>query len=132
MALKPFNTMNNVFDVPNYFSAGEFEKLGCSIRNIDAISLSRLNRCRHIAGIPFVLTSAYRSPSHEVLKGRPANGPHTTGQAFDIACTSNAARFKIVDAALKVGFTRIGIGPNFIHLDDCTDKPSPRIWSYYK
>lgn len=122
---------NELFDCPDYFSDEEFAAVGCSRADVDAISLARLNRCRRLCGFPFILTSAYRSPHHEVCKGRPANGPHTTGQAFDIACDSNLKRFKIVEAAITVGFKRIGIGKNFIHLDDCTDKPNPRIWTYY-
>lgn len=123
--------MNNVFSIPDYFKDSEFERVGCKRSDCNPISLDRLNRCRHIAGIPFILTSAFRSPSHEVLKGRSCDGAHTTGQAFDISCNNNTSRYKIIQAALQVGFFRIGIGKNFIHLDDCDRKPHPRIWHYY-
>lgn len=74
--------MDNVLDVPNYFSDDEFARVGCSRSDIDAISLARLNRLRHLCGFPLVLTSAYRTPYHEVCRNRPADGPHTTGCAF--------------------------------------------------
>lgn len=117
--------------IPKYFSVYEFQKVHCSIDDIDPESLKRLDACRRKAGIPFILTSAYRSRQSEIEKGRTGNSAHTRGRAFDIACSSDLNRAIIVRAAIEVGFTRIGIAKNFIHLDDdyhCL--PSPRIWLY--
>ena len=36
------------------------------------------------------------------------------------------------DAALKVGFKRIGVGKTFIHLDDDMTLPQNVIWNYYE
>ena len=44
--------------------------------------------------------------------------------------------FKVVEVALKHGIKRIGIAQKgdertrFIHLDDDTSRPHPRVWSY--
>lgn len=120
---KPYN--------PKYFSEHEFQKVSCSIADIDPLSLERLDHARNIAGIPFIITSAYRSKEHEKAMGRSGNSAHTRGRAFDIRCVSDRDRALIVTAAIKVGFTRIGIAKTFVHLDDdyyCL--PSPRIWLY--
>lgn len=93
--------------------------------------MARLERCREIANIPFVLTSAYRSPSYEVARGRSGQGAHTKGRAVDIMCTTSESRFVIVQAAILACFPRIGVGSNFVHLDDCSEcLPSPRVWLY--
>lgn len=116
---------------PKFFSEYEFQKVHCRMDDIDPSSLERLDAARKLAGIPFVITSAYRSPEHELASGRSGNSAHTRGRAFDIACSTSRARALIVSAAIKVGFTRIGIDHSYIHLDDDVHcLPSPRIWLY--
>ena len=119
------------FDDAPHFSELEFAKLGCHKSECNSVSLRRLERLRSQVGEPLILTSAYRTAYHDRLRGRSGTGPHTIGCAFDIACTSDALRFKIISAALAVGFHRIGIGKNFIHVDDSNVHPAPRIWTYY-
>lgn len=112
-----------------FFSDSEFLKIGCTRSQVNDDSLRRLDRAREIAGIPFVLTSAYRSPADELAKGRTGKGAHTLGKAFDIRCWNSADRWKIVHAAIAAGFPRIGIGNSFIHVDD-SDLSGPVIWLY--
>lgn len=95
---------------------------------INEHSLQRLDEARALAGIPFIVNSSYRSPAYELSKGRSGISAHCNGCAFDIKCCSSSNRFKIVSAALNVGFTRIGIYPNFIHLDDSTAHDQCVIW----
>lgn len=115
-----------------YFQPIEFYncKPSCSIDDCDKSSLERLDRAREIAGIPFVLSSAYRSPEYDKSKGRSGRGAHTEGKAFDIVCKDDRSRWLIVFSALAVGFKRIGIGRNFIHIDDSCRLESPLIWLY--
>lgn len=116
---------------PKHFSEHEFQKVSCSIADLDPSSLRRLDAARDVAGIPFIITSAYRSKEHELAQGRSGNSAHTRGRAFDIACSTDRERAIIVRAAVKVGFTRIGIAHSFIHLDDDVHcLPSPRLWLY--
>lgn len=91
--------------------------------------MQRLERCRELADIPFILNSAFRSMAWESSHGRSGASMHTLGRAVDIRCYSNQDRLKIISAALECGFVRIGIGPNFIHLDDGDGNPC--IWTYY-
>lgn len=119
--------------VPEFFTEDEFVRVGCHMSDVNKSSLYRLDCCRRDAGIPFIINSAYRSPSSDIAAGRSGKGAHTLGRAFDISCKDNLSRFKIVKSALMNGFNRIGIGHTFIHLDDCDEReglPSPRIWYY--
>lgn len=114
-----------------HFSAEEFEKCvpKCKYYDMDLTFMAKLERCREIASIPFYLNSAFRSGAWEISHGRSGSSMHTLGRAVDIRCSSNQDRLKIIKAALEVGFVRIGVGPNFIHLDDSTLNPC--IWTYY-
>lgn len=79
---------------------------------------------------PFVASSAYRSPSYEVTKGRSGKSSHCRGMAMDIACLNNAFRFELISTLLSEGFNRLGIAKNFIHVD-CDDSKIPNcIWTY--
>lgn len=118
------------FDNAPHFSEREFSRIGCSKSDCYPASLRRLERLRELVGEPLVLTSAYRSVTHERSHGRDGKSAHTLGRAFDISCPSNSLRFKIVSAALQVGFNRIGIGSNFVHVDDSSSHTANRIWTY--
>lgn len=116
----------------DYFSESEFKACSpsCSKADMQAETLCKLNNARHMAGIPFVLNSAYRSPAHDKTKGRSGTGAHTLGRAVDIRCNTIQNRFKIVDAAIRAGFTRIGIAKSFVHLDDSPNHTQEVIWLY--
>lgn len=115
-----------------YFSEKEFEKChpSCRMSQCNSESLLRLDRAREIAGVPFVLSSAYRSEQYDKAKGRSGKGAHTKGKAFDILCPNSSHRFCIVFGALAAGFTRIGISNTFVHIDDDSSLSNPLIWLY--
>lgn len=114
-----------------YFTEGEFTKArpSCSLSDMNESFMSRLDDARHIAGVPFVVTSAFRSKQYEIAKGRTGTSSHCLGLAIDIACSSNFNRLVILEALLKVGFRRIGIGKTFIHVDYDSSK-NAAIWLY--
>jgi len=116
----------------DYFPESDFKKCTppCKKSDMHPETLCKLNNARHIAGIPFVLNSAYRSPGHDKSKGRSGTGAHTLGRAVDIRCNTMQNRFKIVDAAISAGFTRIGIAKTFVHLDDSPNHAQGVIWLY--
>lgn len=117
-----------------YFKDREFKLCSpsCSLQDMQQHTMDRLDRARELAGIPFVLTSAYRSREWELKKGRTGKGAHTTGCAVDIRCNSDSTRMAIVSACLLAGFTRIGIGKTYIHVDDDENKTQQVMWHYYK
>lgn len=112
-----------------FFTDDEFTRVGCSRSQICDESLERLDRAREIAGVPFVVNSAYRSPEFEVSKGRSGSSAHCLGRAFDIRCRNSSERYSIVFGAVAAGFSRIGIGSTFVHMDD-SSKSGPCIWLY--
>ena len=88
-----------------------------------------LDEAREIAGIPFIINSAYRSPEHPLSIKNPSSS-HIKGLAVDIKATDSNTRFKIVQALIEVGFNRIGIADTFIHVDLDLDKTQNVIWTY--
>lgn len=117
-----------------YFSEREFQKCSpsCSREDMEQDFLDLLDRIRATAGIPLLLSSAYRSSAWDKSKGRSGNGAHTYGLAVDIVCNNSATRSKIVSACIQRGVLRIGIASNFIHVDmgERVGLPAPCIWTY--
>lgn len=116
-----------------YFKEAEFKRCSpaCTLQDMDQRFMQDLDALRVQAGIPLVINSAYRSVAHEKKMGRSGNSAHTRGLAVDIRCGSSANRYKIVRAALALGFRRIGIGKTYIHVDKDPSLPQEVIWDYY-
>ncbi len=116
----------------DYFHPNECTRCNppCKKGDMHPDTLYKLNKARHIAGIPFVLNCAYRSPAHDKAKGRSGTGAHTLGRAVDIRCYSSDTRYKIITAAIEAGFTRIGVADTFIHVDDSPTHAQCVIWTY--
>lgn len=123
--------MLNIMNL-NYFCDDEFKRAcpACSLSDMDEDFMNHLDKAREFAKIPFVINSAYRSVDYEKKKGRTGSSQHCKGLAVDLRCRTNAERFRIVDSLLAVGFRRIGIGTNFIHVDDGYPNSEPIIWTY--
>lgn len=115
-----------------YFTVQEFNcKCGCGGgEKIDSLLLYLLSKARELANVPFVITSGYRCEEYNKKVGGVGESAHTKGLAVDIAVVSGSARFAILQAAIIVGFTRIGIGKGFIHLDVDEKKPQRMAWMY--
>jgi len=97
--------------------------------NMDLDFLSKLDKAREYAGIPFVINSAYRSPDHPESIKNPTSS-HIKGLAVDIKANNSRTRYKVLEALIHVGFNRIGIADTFIHVDDDKQKSSNVIWTY--
>ena len=79
--------------------------------------VQKLDKARGIAGVPFVITSGFRTPAENQACGGVPDSAHLTGEAADIACSDSQSRFKIVSAMLQVGFNRIEVCPQHVHCD---------------
>lgn len=121
-----------------YFKLEEFTcHCGCGQNNMHPRFLERLDQLRERVGCALVVTSGFRCRDHNRnVSHTGTEGPHTTGQAVDLRVSGKTA-WKVVEAAMALGFTGIGVsqkGPGrFIHLDDLPqllDRPRPWIWSY--
>lgn len=98
-----------------------------------------LDSVREAAGVPMVVTSSYRSKAYNKSVGGASDSAHV-----DVPCNSvdigmrprpsdpnwNYSRFKIIEAAMKLGCQRIGSYANgSLHLDRTEDtRPAPRMW----
>lgn len=98
--------------------------------NMNQEFLLKLDEARELAGIPFIINSAYRTPEHNAKIGGSPNSSHLKGLAVDISVTNSTQRFIVLKALLDVGFTRIGIADTFIHVDLDKDKSQQVIWTY--
>lgn len=115
------------FDSPDEIGSG---------KNMDSNFLAMLDDARAIAGIPFTITSGYRTISHNAYVGGVQAGvnskgsSHLFGYAADIAAPTSRQKYVIIKSLLQAGFTRIGIASNFIHVDNDPDKDPDVIWTY--
>ena len=112
-----------------YFEESEFSEFD----KMDPTLLAMLDDLRETYGYPIKLTSTYRSPEHPIEAKKSKPGEHAYGAAVDIACVGGEATFKLVKAAIEVGFTRIGISRknNFVHVGiGYPGAPETTIWTY--
>jgi uncharacterized protein YcbK (DUF882 family) len=116
-----------------HFREEEFQRCSpsCSLQDMNQDAVNFLDRMRDIAGIPVVLNSAYRSKAYELGKKRTGTGAHTLGRAFDIRCIDDGTRWKLIDAAIQVGCTRIGVAKTYVHVDFSPVHTQGVIWTYY-
>jgi|TARA_R100000479_G_scaffold173636_1_gene120121 uncharacterized protein YcbK (DUF882 family) len=115
-----------------YFNLKEFDQPGLPGSNVhmDLNLLIILDKMRHRAGIPFKITSAYRSPEYNAtLKNASKTSAHCLGKAVDIRATDSTSRYKIIEAAVHFGIQRIGISKEFVHID-IKDNPARVAWLY--
>lgn len=97
---------------------------------MDEYFLKKLDRARDYAGIPFKINSGYRTQEHNLYVGGRFGSSHKKGLAADIAYTGSGERYTILNALMKVGINRLGIGNTFIHCDIDDKKDKYVIWTY--
>jgi uncharacterized protein YcbK (DUF882 family) len=118
-----------------YFKYSEFDSKDKknSGMNMDKKFLVKLDYARHNADCSFTITSGFRTPHQNRMVGGIENSSHTKipCKACDILTPNSKTRYKILKSLLEVGFSRIGIGKNFIHVDDDSEKPTQVVWDYY-
>jgi len=92
--------------------------------------ISMLDVARKKYGKSMVINSGYRTAKHnKKVGGKPASS-HTKGLAVDIACANSIDRFLLGGILREVGFTRIGMGSTFIHVDIDKEKAQKVLWTY--
>lgn len=124
--------MYNINEDLDYFTREEF---ACQYTGENEISdrlLLKLDLLRARCGFPFVITSGYRSEDHPIEAKKEKAGTHAQGIAADIKVNSGVQRFRIVEEAIKMGFSGIGVARDFVHVDiRCLDgNESPVMWTY--
>lgn len=95
---------------------------GTIIVNEEALDI--LQKARNMAGSPFVINSAYRSPTHNADVGGKRNSYHLQGRAFDISL-EGWDRHRLKKILQEAGFNGIGMYKSFIHADT---RLKPLVW----
>lgn len=100
----------------------------CSESDMDRSFLEKLETAFRI--YPFKINSAFRTPMWEKKHGRAGTSAHCKGRAVDIASSDSRTRWMVLNALLLAGFTRIGIGKTFIHVDTdvCETRPDKSVF----
>jgi len=95
--------------------------------------VAKLDRIRDLIGKPISILSGTRCESHNRRFGGKARSAHVprngVSYAVDVRCPDSAFRFAFLTAALPI-FKRIGIGKDFIHVDDDPELPANVVWLY--
>ena len=91
--------------------------------------LEMMDQARELTGRAIRINSGYRTPQHNESVGGLTTSSHLIGCAADIACSTSTGRSELIAALIGVGFRRIGIAKNFIHVDNDPNKVDA-IWLY--
>lgn len=110
-----------------YFSETE-------VKDLEPEFVAKLEKARHVAGVPFIITSGRRLPDQNATVGGVQNSAHIQGRAVDLRAHDSRTYFKILEGAFAAGFKRIGLyrnqegEPSHIHLDDEPSLPQEVVW----
>jgi zinc D-Ala-D-Ala carboxypeptidase len=122
-----------------YFKISEFDcncrSLSCSKNKMNPNFLIKMDSARIQAKTPFRITSGFRCQSKQkelYMKGISSKkrSSHEKGIAADILVRGSATRSRIIRGLILAGFTRMGMGKNWVHVDDDRDKTMNRVWVY--
>jgi len=115
---------------PN-FTVKEMEcNCGCGFCDFEVSFLDKLQALRDELKRPLVVTSGFRCiPYNDEVKGAK-HSRHLAGIAVDISTWGMTSEFlyKFMSGAVNGGFTGIGVGKNFVHID--TRKDKSKMWVY--
>ncbi|MGH2608310.1 MAG: D-Ala-D-Ala carboxypeptidase family metallohydrolase [Tepidiformaceae bacterium] len=91
---------------------------------------TKLDQIRKQVGRPVSVNSGNRCPYWNAKHGGTENSDHLTGEGADLSAPTSQARFELVEAALVVGITRIGIHTTFVHVGVSKALPARVLWLY--
>jgi len=112
-----------------HFKPGEFtEDTKPAFDKMHPDFLIKLDTCRDLCGVPFSITSSYRSPEKNRRVGGSPGSMHLKGRAVDITCPDGVTRAKIMKTALTLGLS-VGVMRNGLHLDD---RETQIVFDYYQ
>lgn len=120
-------------DLTKNFSKSEFAcKCGnsCNTSGMDRDFIDKLQGARTFFNRPMIINSGIRCQKHNDNCGFSPTSSHLSYCAADIKCSTSAERYKIIECLLMSNFNRIGIGRDFIHVDDDKNKPPNLVWLY--
>lgn len=98
------------------------------VQNLDLNLVMMLDQARDRAGIPFIITSGFRTPEHNAEVGGAKNSAHLRGNAVDIKANNDLERYRILEALWFYNANRIGIYNDHIHVDNDPTLTPRVIW----
>jgi uncharacterized protein YcbK (DUF882 family) len=113
-----------------YFTDEEFECPCCGQQLISQRMVSMLDSVRSFMGEPMHINSGFRCIKHNMDVFGSVTSSHRIGLAVDIRCTTSGYRDRLLIALRAVGFKRIGIRKDFIHVDVDPSKKQGVTWVY--
>lgn len=121
----------NWSDYPN-FSKREFDCKETGLNDMQPEFMRKLQELRDLYGKPMKITSGYRSKFHSAEVKKQQGGTHTLGIACDVSVSGSDA-YKVIQLAMSLGFTGVGVAKTFVHLDIAQSDSRfhrPTIWIY--
>lgn len=112
MELKHFQFSE--FDCPYVAGSGQ--------KYMDREFVSMLDYARDVSGLQFRIRKGYMSAQYAEKKNEPTSSSHRIGRAAEIVCNHSGKRYKIVASLLEAGFVRIGIGRDYVYVDNDDQK----------
>lgn len=99
------------------------------VKGLDTECVAKLDWARGRAGVPFIITSGFRSPEDNERVMGVEGSAHTKGLAVDLRVQDSHTRYRIIQALILSGFNRIGIYTNHIHADTDLSLPQEVMWT---
>lgn len=108
-------------------------KCGCGLMALSPEIVNIFTKIREAVGEPLQITSGSRCKKYnDAVGGKPASA-HTVSSdgythALDILTPTQRIRYLVILYAIKYGVRRIGIYPNFVHIDTSIYLPQDVCW----
>ncbi len=116
-----------------FFCASEFDspdEPGSGLIHMNHDFVMKLDQLRARIEVPLHINSGFRTAAWNKRVGGKQSSAHRKGFAVDIRVAQSGRRFTIVEAALAMGFKRVGIGKTFVHLDASLTLSQQVLWLY--
>lgn len=121
-----------------YFKLKEFDCKHKNCKDKNSMKhefIMQLDHARELAKVPFKINSGYRCKEKQryLFENKISSkeiSSHQKGIAADIRSRSSRNRSAILDGLIRAGFTRIGIGKTWIHVDNDPLKARRVTWLY--
>lgn len=97
---------------------------------IDQYLLLSLENLERYLKEELVFTSGLRCEECNTVAGGVIGSAHIAGKAVDIKTINSRQRHDYLRAIFALQFSRVGIGPTFIHVDMDLEKPQQVVWLY--
>jgi zinc D-Ala-D-Ala carboxypeptidase len=93
------------------------------VRGLNPKLVEMLDKARKAAGVPFIITSGYRSPRQNQSAGGAKDSAHEYGLAVDLRAPNDGYGKQVAFGLGRAGFIRVGFYDKHCHADIDETKP---------